>query len=63
MRILNLKSQGVEAEVILEQFDEDPKRAVMTVIDLEGNPATVTLSREEVMEISEWAEDFLEVSR
>jgi hypothetical protein len=52
MRGLNLQSPNGPEEVILEQFDEDPNLAVLTVIDSEGNPATVTINHIEALKMS-----------
>ncbi len=63
MRELNLITNGTYAEIILEQFDLDTKRGVLTVIDDEQNPSTVTFSREEATELSQWLKEFLEATR
>lgn len=51
---MNLTSPNTKAEVILEDFDLDPALTVLTVIDDEGNPATVTLDDSELDQILNW---------
>lgn len=54
MSTLNLKNPNGPEEVILETFDEDNTLTVLTVVDSEGNPATVTLDDNELEQIRGW---------
>jgi hypothetical protein len=58
MKSFNMKNQNGPEEVILERFDENNKLILLTVIDSEENPSTVSLTRDELVELEEALKTF-----